>query len=112
MKPLLTLTILASALITASAQEAKKMEVVIERKETPTAVTPGQGGKKTEIELKKRLEFDHFFANLGKTNNAIKVFDLTQPIDEKKAKEQVTEEEPSRRINRHVRGIKLLSIRF
>lgn len=111
MKPLLVLGIFACALVSSSAQEAAKMDLVIEKKKQ-TVVSPGQTGKGKELELKKRLEFDHFFANLTKTNNAIKVFDLTQPVDEKKSKELVTEKETSHRVGRRAPGIKLLTIRF
>ena len=114
MKPLTVLALLACALVSSSAQDATKMEVVIELKKQTVVQPgqPGQTGKATELELKKRLEFEGFLTNLGKTNNAVKIFDLTQPLDEKKAKEQVTEQATTSRISRGTRGWKLLSIRF
>ena len=87
---LTVLALLACALVSSVAQDAQKMDVVIERKQQKTVVQQGQTGKATELELKKRLEFEGVLAELGKTNGAVKIFNFNEPIDEKKAKEQVT----------------------
>jgi len=112
MKPLTVLALFACALVSAVAQDAKKMDLVIEKKQQKSVVQQGQSGKATELELKKNLEFEGFLAELGKTNGTVKIFNFNEPVDEKKAKEQVTEKAPTVRIGRGTRGWVLWSVRF
>lgn len=109
MKLSLILAVMGCTLVSAVSQD---MQLVIQNQPTSASSQKDETVKFQSLQSKANIEFENFFANLSKSNNAIKLFDLTQPVDVKKTRERVLTRSHTERTEQRAVGIKLLSIRF
>ena len=91
---------------------AQDGQMVIRSKPAAESTQKEETVKIQTRQSKANIEFENFFANLSKSNNIVRVFDLTEPVDVKKSKERVFPRIRTERIDQRAVGIKLLSIRF
>lgn len=73
---------------------------------------PNTSGLDGKLRRKPGIQMEHFLAEVSRSNGFRKVFDLTQPIDSQRLRNQVIPRHRSDRIGRSASGLRFLSIRF